>query len=48
MILAVFGLFTQLMGAIAQELIDVLAISNAARVGMTNKSLSDFDDAAHH
>lgn len=47
MILAVFGLFTPLMGAIAQELIDVLAISNAARVGMTNKSLSDFYDAAH-
>lgn len=45
MILAVFGLFTPLMGAIAQELIDVLAIANAARVGIHNKELSDFERA---
>lgn len=41
--LAVFGLLTPLMGAIAQELIDVLAIANAARVGIHNKELSDFN-----
>ncbi|MEJ5919860.1 heavy metal translocating P-type ATPase [Corynebacterium sp. H78] len=44
MILAVFGLFTPIMGAIAQEIIDILAISNAARVGIVRKGLSDFDD----
>lgn len=41
--LAVFGLLTPPMGTIAMELIDVLAIANAARVGIYNKELSDFD-----
>lgn len=45
MILAVFGLLTPLMGAIAQEVIDILAILNAARVAMVRGELSDFDDA---
>ncbi|WP_295625981.1 heavy metal translocating P-type ATPase [uncultured Corynebacterium sp.] len=44
MILAVFGLLTPLMGAIAQEVIDVVAIANAARVAMVREGLSDFDD----
>ena len=43
MILAVFGLLTPLMGAIAQEVIDVLAILNAARVALVRGPLSDFD-----
>ena len=42
MVLAVFGLLTPLMGAIAQEVIDVAAILNAARVPFTKKKLSDF------
>ena len=42
MILAVFGLLPPVAGAMAQEVIDVLAILNATRVGMTRKSLSDF------
>ena len=33
------------MGAIAQEVIDILAILNAARVAMVRGELSDFDDA---
>lgn len=41
--LAVFGLLTPPMGTIAMELIDVLAIANAARVGIYNKELSDFE-----
>ncbi|GAB3691699.1 heavy metal translocating P-type ATPase [Corynebacterium nasicanis] len=44
MILAVFGLLTPLMGAIAQEVIDVLAVLNAARVAVVRGPLSDFDD----
>ena len=44
MILAVFGLLTPLMGAVAQEVIDVLAILNAARVGLVRGPLSDFDE----
>ncbi|QGU03708.1 heavy metal translocating P-type ATPase [Corynebacterium comes] len=44
MILAVFGLLTPLMGAVAQEVIDVLAILNAARVAMVRGPLSDFDE----
>lgn len=43
MILAVFGLLTPLMGAIAQEIIDVLAILNAARVAVPRGPISDFD-----
>lgn len=44
MVLAVFGLLTPLMGAIAQEAIDVLAILNAARVGLVRGTLNDFDE----
>ena len=43
MLFAVFGLLTPLLGAIVQEVIDVLAILNAARVGMVREPLSDFD-----
>lgn len=43
MLLAVGGVLTPLLGAIAQEVIDILAILNAARVGMIRKNLSDFD-----
>jgi cation transport ATPase len=43
MLLAVFGLLTPLAGAIAQEVIDVLAILNSARVVMAPRKLSDFD-----
>lgn len=46
MLLAVFGLLTPLMGAIAQELIDILAILNAARVAMVRGPLGDFDAPA--
>lgn len=42
MVLAVFGILTPLMGAIAQEVIDVLAILNVARVPFTKKELTDF------
>lgn len=42
MVLAVFGWLTPLMGAIAQEIIDVVAILNAARVPFTKDKLSDF------
>lgn len=44
MILAVFGLLTPIMGAVAQEIIDIVAIANAARVAMVRGGLSDFDD----
>ncbi|MDV8000212.1 heavy metal translocating P-type ATPase [Rhodococcus sp. IEGM 1408] len=43
MVLAVFGLLSPLAGAIAQEVIDVLAILNSARVVMAPPKLSDFD-----
>lgn len=43
MILAVFGLLTPLAGAIAQEVIDIVAILNSARVVMVTRKLSDFD-----
>lgn len=45
MILAVFGLLPPLAGAIAQEVIDVLVVLNAARVPFIHGPLSDFDDA---
>lgn len=45
MVLAVFGLLTPLMGAIAQEIIDIAAILNSARVGMTRGPLADFRPA---
>ena len=44
MILAVFGLLTPIMGAVAQEIIDILAIANAARVAIVRGGLGDFDD----
>lgn len=43
MILAVFGFLTPLMGAIFQEVIDVLAILNSARVALPRGAISDFD-----
>ncbi|ANE03190.1 heavy metal translocating P-type ATPase [Corynebacterium crudilactis] len=43
MIFAVFGVLTPLMGAIVQEVIDVLAILNSARVALPKGSISDFD-----
>jgi hypothetical protein len=43
MLLAVFGLLSPLAGAIAQEVIDVLAILNSARVVMAPRKLSDFE-----
>ncbi|EYT63888.1 metal ABC transporter ATPase [Dietzia sp. UCD-THP] len=43
MLLAVFGLLSPLAGAIAQEVIDVLAILNSARVVIAPHKLSDFD-----
>ncbi len=44
MLLAVFGLLTPLAGAIAQEVIDIWAILNSARVAMARGPLSDFDE----
>ena len=43
--LAVFGLLPPVAGAIAQEVIDVLAILNATRVGLTRKPMTDFNSA---
>jgi len=42
MVLAVLGLLTPLAGAVAQEVIDVLAILNAARVVVVHGPLADF------
>lgn len=42
--LAVAGLLPPLAGAISQEVIDVLAILNATRVGLTRRPMSDFSD----
>ena len=42
--LAVFGLLPPVAGAIAQEVIDVLAILNATRVGLTRKPMTDFNN----
>ncbi|WP_354054185.1 heavy metal translocating P-type ATPase [Dietzia sp. 2505] len=44
MLLAVFGLLSPLAGVIAQEVIDVLAILNSARVVVAPRRLSDFED----
>lgn len=44
MVLAVFGLLTPLAGAVAQEVIDVAAILNSARVAMARGPLSDFEE----
>jgi len=43
MLLAVFGYLPPLTGALAQEAIDVLAVVNALRVGVTRGRLADFD-----
>lgn len=45
--LAVFGLLPPVAGAIAQEVIDVLAILNATRVGLTRKPMTDFNTSRH-
>jgi len=42
MLLAAFGLLTPVMGAIGQEVIDLLAVLNALRAAMTPKDLSDY------
>jgi heavy metal translocating P-type ATPase len=44
MVLAVFGLLPPIAGAIAQEVIDLLAILNATRVAITRRPMSDFHD----
>jgi P-type E1-E2 ATPase len=42
MIFASMGLLTPVAGAIAQEVIDVLAVVNALRVGIRPRALSDY------
>jgi cation transport ATPase len=42
MLLAAFGYLAPVGGAIAQEIIDVLAIANALRVAILPRSLSDY------
>lgn len=44
MVLAVMGLLSPIVGAIAQEVIDVLAILNAARVVARRKPMADYHD----
>lgn len=44
MVLAIFGLLTPLAGAVAQEVIDIVAILNSARVALHTGELSDFDE----
>ncbi|KAA3637498.1 MAG: cadmium-translocating P-type ATPase [Armatimonadetes bacterium] len=44
MVLAVMGLLTPIVGAIAQEAIDLLAILNAARVVTRRKPMADYHD----
>jgi cation transport ATPase len=41
-VLAVMGLLPPIVGAISQEIIDVLAIANASRVAMLRRPMSDF------
>ena len=43
MLLAVAGLLPPIAGAIAQEVIDLLAIANATRVAMARRPMTDFD-----
>ena len=45
MLLAVVGLLPPIAGAIAQEVIDLLAIANATRVAMARRPMTDFDRA---
>jgi cation transport ATPase len=42
MILAAAGYLPPVAGAVAQEIIDVLAVANALRAAMPPKSLSDY------
>jgi len=42
MILAAVGLLPPIGGAVAQEIIDLLAVMNAVRVALPFKALSDF------
>ncbi len=42
MVLAVMGLLPPIVGAISQEVIDVLAIANASRVALLRRPMSDF------
>lgn len=44
MVLAVMGMLPPLVGAVAQEVIDLLAILNAARVVAVRKPLADYHD----
>jgi P-type E1-E2 ATPase len=44
MILAVMGLLSPIVGAVAQEAIDILAILNAARVVARRKPMADYHD----
>lgn len=46
MVLAVMGLLTPIVGAVAQEVIDLLAILNAARVAIRRKPMADYHDYA--
>lgn len=46
MTLASFGLLSPIGGAIAQEVIDALAVLNALRVALPPRELSDYDDPA--
>jgi P-type E1-E2 ATPase len=43
MVFAAFGYLTPVMGAISQEVIDVLAVMNALRVAFPYKKLTDFE-----
>jgi cation transport ATPase len=42
MVLAGLGYLTPVVGAVAQEIIDVLAVLNALRAALPPKTLSDF------
>jgi cation transport ATPase len=42
MLAAVLGFLPPLSGAVAQEVIDVVAVLNALRVGLPQKELADF------
>jgi P-type E1-E2 ATPase len=46
MLLAVVGLLPPIAGAVAQELIDLLAILNATRVPLARRSMADFSEGA--
>ena len=44
MVLAVMGMLPPIVGAIAQEVIDLLAILNAARVVAVRRPLADYHE----